>query len=366
MFTGAVDQYGKPFVACHWFTFRLQLVLFDGSIHPTISNDHHQHAAVSMATPVLFGFLAMFAEDMYTEGALLPPADPRIAAAGWDIVGYLTANDVLIPEPGAADRRLTVDRSQRVFYGFLAKSRMDPASFVVAVRGTDGLVEWLIDAEFLLIKHPIYPTTQVEQGFWGVYQSMNLVDAATGAVINAKAAQGIAATVVGATVTITGHSLGSALATYLTLDVAVTLGSGVTACLFASPRTGDAAWAALFDKTVTNYQLYNYILDLVTHVPGLGYATLSKAAVLQPATAQANIRLDVFCNHHVICYCAMIDYAAAMAAPTTPGDVKCELCISPPPMSEATKGLAALINEFGIGDEKTLAMLKALHKISAV
>ena len=55
-------------------------------------------------------------------------------------------------------------------------------------------------------------------------------------------------TVGAGTVTVTGHSLGSALATYLTLDVAVGLGDRATACLFASPRTGDAAWVELFDS----------------------------------------------------------------------------------------------------------------------
>lgn len=37
-----------------------------------------------------------------------------------------------------------------------------------------------------------------------------------------------------------------------------------------------------------------------------------------------------------------------------------------PPMSEAAKGLAAVINEFGVGNERAVVMLKALHTISAV
>jgi hypothetical protein len=199
-----------------------------------------------MTTAVEFGLLAMCAEDMYTDGSLNPPSDPRIAAAGWDLVAYLTANDVLIPDPGDPDQRLRIDLSKRVFYGFLAKSKTDPTSFVVVVRGTDGLVEWLIDAEFLLVRHPTYPTTQVEQGFWGIYQTMSFVETTTGTT-HAIAADGIAAIVGTGSVTITGHSLGSALATYLTLDVAVKPGSRATACLFASPRTGNAAWAAFFD-----------------------------------------------------------------------------------------------------------------------
>jgi triacylglycerol lipase len=312
-------------------------------------------------SPVPFGLLAMYAEDMYTPGSLQPQPEPRIDNDGWTVVGHLVANDVLIPT--GAHQRLSINRSQRVFYGFLARNKTDPNSFVVAVRGTDGLVEWLIDAEFLLVRHPNYPATQVEQGFWGIYQTMSLLDIATGTTY-AIAADGIAAMVGAGSVTVTGHSLGSAIATYLTFDVAVKLGSRATACLFASPRTGDAAWAALFDTKVATYQLYNYILDVVTHVPTLGYTTLSKVTLLNPKTAQAKVRLDVFCNHHVICYCAMIDYAAAMAAPADPDDVKCKLCVSPPPMSQAATGLADVIDDFGIGDEKALAMLNALHTIS--
>ena len=318
-----------------------------------------------MPTPVEFGLLAMYAEDMYVDGSLTPTAEPRIAAAGWTIVGHLTAQDVLIPSNDASRQRLSVNRTQRVFYGFLAQNQIDPTSFVAVVRGTEGLVEWLIDAEFLLVPHPRHAGVQVEQGFWGIYQTISLVDLATGAVANA--ADGIANAVGGTgTVTVTGHSLGSAIATYLTEDLAEKLGPRTSACLFASPRTGDAAWAALFASRVTAYQLYNYILDLVTHVPSLGYATLPSALVLQPSAAQACIRLDVLCNHHVICYCAMINYAAEQSAPTTAQDAGCVACISPAPMSAAAKGLADVINEFGIGDEKSVAMLKALHNISAI
>jgi triacylglycerol lipase len=317
-----------------------------------------------MPTPVEFGLLAMYAEDMYADGSLTPTAEPRIAAAGWTIVGHLTAQDVLIPSNDASRQRLSVNRTQRVFYGFLAQNQTDPTSFVAVVRGTEGLVEWLIDAEFLLVPHPRHAGVQVEQGFWGIYQTMSLVDLATGAVANA--ADGIARKVGAGKVTVTGHSLGSAIATYLTEDTAEKLGQRTSACLFASPRTGDAAWAALFASTVQTYQLYNYILDLVTHVPSLGYATLPNALVLQPSAAQASIRLDVLCNHHVICYCAMINYAAEQSAPTTAQDAGCVACISPAPMSAAAKGLADVINEFGIGDEKSVAMLKALHNISAI
>ena len=319
---------------------------------------------------VSFGLLTMYVEDMYDSavGSLNPPADPRIMAAGWTVVGYLTAQDVLIPVKGAPDQKLSINGAKRVFFGVLAKNDTDPTSYVAAIPGTDGFVEWVIDGEFLLIPHPRHAGVMVEQGFWNIYQTMSLADPTTGLTTYQNAAEGVAKVVGTGTVVVTGHSLGSALATYFTDDLAERLGSRVLGCLFASPRTGDPAWANLFAVTVNDYRLFNYILDIVTHVPTLGYATLPNATVIQPSTAQAGIRLDILCNHHVICYCAMIDYKDTMAAPTTAQDASCKSCILGPSstMPEAAKALAVIINEFGVGDEKTLAMLKALHTASMV
>jgi hypothetical protein len=311
-----------------------------------------------------FGFLVMFAEDMYASasGSLNPQADSRIVKSDWTIVAYLTAQDALFPQKSAASRHISLDPSKRVFFGFLARNNEDPTLYAAAVRGTDGMVEWVIDAEFLLVPHPRHPGVRVEQGFWNIYQTMSLADPATGLTTHQNAAEGIAQIVGAGAVTVAGHSLGSALATYLADDLSDRLGPKVSACLFASPRTGDQAWANLVATTVRQYRLFNYILDIVPHVPSIGYATLPNATVIQPTMAQASINLDIFCNHHVICYCAMIDYA--IPPPVTAADADNETCIAPPPMSEAAKGLAAVINEFGIGDERALAMLKAVHTFS--
>src|SRR5271166_3903148 len=162
-----------------------------------------------MPEAVEFGLLAMYAEDMYTAavGSLSPPADPRIAASGWDIVGYLTAQDALIPSRSAPPQTLGIDRTRRVFFGFLARAQSDPTSFVAVVRGTEGLIEWLIDAQFLLIPHPRHAGVQVEQGFWNIYQTMSLADPTTGITTHQNAAEGIAMAVDAGTVTVAGHSL---------------------------------------------------------------------------------------------------------------------------------------------------------------
>jgi hypothetical protein len=139
--------------------------------------------------------------------------------------------------------------------------------------------------------------------------------------------------------------------------------------LFASPRTGDSVWAGIFDKNVKQYDLFNYILDLVPHVPaGIGYMTLSKATIIQPSTTQAGVKLDLLCDHHVICYCAMLDFAATNAATLTAPDLALKACVlgGASTVPETAKALATLINDFGLGTEKAVTLLKALHLANAV
>jgi len=328
-----------------------------------------------MTDAVDYGLLAMVAEDMYSptaptgsQASLYPTPDARIAAAGWTVAAYLTAQDAVLPPRGAAVRTMGIDHGRRVFYGFVARSAAAPPalpSYVVAIRGTEGFVEWVIDAEFNPVPHPRYPNARVEQGFWGIYQTMSLADPATGVTTHQNAAEGVEELVGASPVAVTGHSLGSALATYFTDDLAARIGAQASACLFASPRTGDPTWTGLFDSHVGSYQLYNYIIDLVPHVPSLGYATLPRATVLQPDSAQADIRLDLLCNHHVVCYCAMIDYAKTQAAmtPCPAADTSEWECVIGPysPLPNSAKALAFIVNEAGIASDKAIALLKALH-----
>jgi triacylglycerol lipase len=326
---------------------------------------------ISDAEAVKFGLLVMYAEDMYVQGNTKPNSEPHIERAGWKPIAYLTAKDAILPKRAsllAGQKKLLKPADYVVFYGFLA--RKDPSLYAVAIRGTEGIAEWIIDADFIPIPNPHEPGTKVEQGFWGLYESMNLVDL-EGNVINNIAADGIANIVGNGNVTVAGHSLGSALATYLSLEIAKHLGPRVSACLFASPRTGDAAWAALYDKTVGDYRLFSYVLDAVPYVPldlpdaGFQYSTLSGATVIEPWAAQADIRLDIACDHHVICYCAMLDYAYTKASPLQPEDQPLWACvIGPREMSanaEVARTLAFLVDHLGVA-KQIVELLKArLH-----
>jgi triacylglycerol lipase len=281
------------------------------------------------------GLLAMHAMDMYRSHgeSLTPPPAPGLTAAGWKVVAYITGADALVPQGPAR-----VITKATVCYGYVATNAAGQG--VAAIRGTDGFVEWVEDAEFVPIAYPRaaalpapHPTMTVEQGFWGVYASLQLRDPA-GAVLGPLAAAIAAHPQLTGPITVIGHSLGSALATYLSLDLALAgLDARLSVCLFASPHTGDQGFVALFDQRIGDYRLFNYILDIVPRVPlELGYMPLPRRTVIQPATAEATIRVDIGCNHHVICYCAMLDYEGTMQA-TTPvpaGEEDSATCILGP------------------------------------
>lgn len=279
------------------------------------------------STAAACGLLAMHAMDMYraNPSSLTPPAADGLTAAGWNIVAYITGLDTPLidtnNQPLAGPLKMA---EATVCYGYLAKNAA--GEMVAVIRGTDGFVEWVEDGEFVAVPYMPslaleagVPELTVELGFWSLYKRMQLVTPANASL--GPLAPAIAAAVgAAAPLTVIGHSLGSALATYLTLD----LGRGdlkgrVDACLFASPHTGNQAFVQLFDATIANYRLFNYILDVVPRVPlGLGYCPLPHRTVLLPSTAEAQIRAQLACNHHVICYAAMLDYEATLPFIKTP------------------------------------------------
>jgi triacylglycerol lipase len=261
--------------------------------------------------------LAKDAEDMFDPHPdHWNPAGATVAAKGWNIVGYFTAANALLDGQ-------TLGLGDRVYYGFLAQTAQQANKYVAVIRGTEQFVEWAENIEALPAPHP--SGGRVEQGFYSIYGSM-LYTPATQAAPNVgaggdpKAAQGIVnALPAGASVTIIGHSLGSALGTYLMLDTVVAAAGrvAVSGSFFASPNTGNGDFVKQVEQAAPNYTLYNYWLDIVPRVPlripfdplEIGYQPLPKARWISNNNRQARIKNDVFCNHHAYCYAAMLDYS---------------------------------------------------------
>jgi triacylglycerol lipase len=269
--------------------------------------------------------LQVYAMDMFTAGNLTPDPDPRISQSGWEVVGYLNASDAIINE----GRKMGL--GDQVYYGFLAKSQSNPNEYVVVVRGTNGITEWIEDAEFQLVPYRPAPSCRVEEGFFGIYQSMQYISKDKPAV---PVLDGLAETIGSGSVTVCGHSLGSALATYLSLGLAreKNMKSQTTVNLLASPRPGDKAFADLFQTYLGEHlTLYNYVFDIVPHLPMrlMGYISLNGAEEISLSEAEARIKCDLGCNHHAVCYAAMLYYELMdwQNAFTSPDDVDCAQCI---------------------------------------
>ena len=291
----------------------------------------------------------MRAEDMFQrlkeprqQDKLDPPLDPAIAVA-FDLMGYLAASDALVKLDDKLNKMVLQPSGSPVFYGFLARSKANPHQFVAVIRGTGNLLEWLKDAQGLPVPHD--PSNgHVEMGFSSIYGTMTYRAYSGGQFVGApiRASKGIAAALPDGKVTVVGHSLGSALATYLALDLATIekMGDRVTTSMFASPHTGDVPFVHYFDQNVATYTLYNYSRDLVPTVPfALGYAALPRAVKFTPEDAQAAIEYNpllpleihnVACQHHAVCYAAMLDFHAADWKTLPPIDRDCVACIVGP------------------------------------
>ena len=138
-------------------------------------------------------------------------------------------------------------------FGFVARSQ-DSGSLFVTFRGTESPADWLSDFTFPQVPHP---WGHAEDGFSHLY------DQCSAAVKTAVRGAGPAPNVF-----VTGHSLGSGLATLATADL---VNSGVapqaSMYTFAAPRVGDLEFAANFNQRVAvRWRIVN-TEDIVTTVP---------------------------------------------------------------------------------------------------
>ena len=72
---------------------------------------------------------------VFTPGVLAPATLPSLLPPGWRVLSQLTAVDH------------AAGRSDPEFFGLLLQSAVD-AEVLIAIRGTDTFLEWLVDAEF--------------------------------------------------------------------------------------------------------------------------------------------------------------------------------------------------------------------------
>jgi Lipase (class 3) len=189
-----------------------------------------------------------------------------------------------------------------VTFGFLAVSATQ--ELVAVIRGTDSILEWLHDASFLMVPSPI-PGSHgyTEDGFTAVYRSLR-IGSANGTLAAKDSIKSYLDTGVATSVTICGHSLGGALATYLTFDVGLNTACRTpTAYTHASPRAGDHLFAGSYNAAISvSYRIENR-QDLVPKLPPilpLPYEHVNTQFELVPPAYAINP--SIVCMHHLATY----------------------------------------------------------------
>jgi hypothetical protein len=286
-------------------------------------------------TAASYAALVMYAWDMCNADfdSTTPPIDPRIQASGWQVLGYVIGNDhILAPATGSPDKKhhLAPNPIKKVCYGYLACNQSN--EYIVAIRGTDGIEEWIDDCMFLQ-KTPQPPLQgKVDSGFYDIFTSLQYQ--ALGSSLTSPLANGIATTIQHHSITVLGHSLGSTLATYLSAELAsLCEPQQIATCLFASPKPGNKSFATYFEQLSVNYEIFNYKPDLVPKMPPLDYSALGNITLLT-LNSDSNIKISSSkaCCHHLTTYIALLDTAffqQIIAAPSaTQDDKQCATCVT--------------------------------------
>jgi hypothetical protein len=243
---------------------------------------------------IRYAGLVAIAESIAPSANYSPSEIDQIKAAGYSFLQTLYGDDLATDiDPHIGDV---------VSFGFLAVSA--GRELVAAIRGTDTILEWLHDASYLMLPNPITGAHgMTEDGFTAVYRSLR-IGRANGTQSAKDAIGGYLSAGTAASVTICGHSLGGALATLLTLDVALnTSCHAPVSYTYASPRTGDHSFSGSYNSAVaSSYRIVNR-QDLVPQLPPilpLPYEHVNTKYELVPPPQKINP--TIACMHHLTTY----------------------------------------------------------------
>ena len=124
-------------------------------------------------------------------------------------------------------------------YGFIAN--IENQTYVV-FRGTDSFADWLVNADFDQVKHPL---GVVHDGAYHLYRQMQIPRLDNPIIV--------------------GHSLGCWMATYAAVDQ-----TNPTVRLYAAPRAGDVEFAKNYNKLIPDTLRIVNTEDIVPTLPPPG------------------------------------------------------------------------------------------------
>jgi C1A family cysteine protease/GH25 family lysozyme M1 (1,4-beta-N-acetylmuramidase) len=298
----------------------------------------------------LYGQFVQAAYSMFSAApADLTPPQSDDFPDGYRMVAWIQMQDFILGS------------TTPLFYGLIAQNTLVANQFVVAIRGTANGVEWWDDlyaAEQIPFRVP--DCGKVADGFARIYDTLEVVECpvvspAPAAALplsmrtagsfsqqisalirrhaptrapargSARAAARASTFSPSASVEVTGHSLGAALATLYTMENAKTDQiANPMLCTFASPLVGDATFASAFNALGLSSWRVDNAQDLVTKVPPaiLGFVHVDTEV---PVDSAGHVMPNVVCWHSLATYLSLID-------PTQQPSPGCQLplAVAPP------------------------------------
>lgn len=263
---------------------------------------------INWNTAIQYAVLVKIAESVDPSGGYGPTEINEIKTAGYTFLQTVYGDDLATDaDPHIGDV---------VTFGFLGVSAT--GELVAAIRGTDSILEWLDDANFLMVPTPIAGSRGfTEDGFTAVYKSLR-IGPPSGTLSAKDSIKSYLASAAANSVTVCGHSLGGALATLLTLDVGLNTSCRTpTSYTYASPRSGDHTFAGSYNAAIaSSYRIENR-KDVVPKLPPplpLLYEHVNTKYELIPPAGQINPTL--LCMHHLTTYLwLMAQLAGSIAYP---------------------------------------------------
>jgi hypothetical protein len=290
-------------------------------------------------------FYGRFVQAAYTmfrrdPSQLRPEPQAGDIPDGWELGAWIHMSDFILSE------------KELEFYGIVCRKIDSPDTRIIAIRGTEGAIEWIDDAAALPTPFRQVPDTgRVASGFDRIYSSLKVVKrrlaedgaAAPGTPAAQESFEGSFAEQLDQVATsrelargrrrlvdeprpprpmvVTGHSLGSALATLFVMENASKKKFDITtSCTFASPRVGTLEFARAFDLLPINSWRIVNTLDVVPKLPPhipvvLEYDHVDTAYPFKSSDFAKN---SLVCWHAMETYLHWLDESYALRAECKP------------------------------------------------